>query len=63
MKLVAFTIGLSALATAQMFIPEPKDTTEILSELYPGASISYKQVRLHQMQQTTAPTEISNGPG
>ena len=42
-------VGLLALASAQLFIPTPEDTTQLPSELYPGASISYKKVR------TTAP--------
>ncbi|SPO05481.1 related to serine-type carboxypeptidase Z precursor [Cephalotrichum gorgonifer] len=39
-------LGLSALATAQMFLPTPKETIQVPSERYPGASISYKQTQI-----------------
>ncbi|KAM5346204.1 hypothetical protein ACJ41O_009209 [Fusarium nematophilum] len=37
-------LALTATATAQSFIQPPKDVEVVLSEKFPGASISYKQV-------------------
>lgn len=42
---VLIHLALAATTAAQNFVPIPKDTKSVPSKNYPGASISYKQVR------------------
>lgn len=50
---------MAALATAQSFVPPPKNVEVLLSGRFPGASISYKQV--HNFCETTESVRSFSG--